>query len=458
MGILTTVKDQLNELKQHRKKEKFLKQVVQVYSSPWSKRRGNFRYLEEYENERFQRHMKSRFLTDQQQILSRLFSTFAIESLEQLPEESRQTVRPIISLMALGQPDASDEELNEAIGCIGITPMPIYASFAENSAQATLIRMILDQLIQKDTVPKFYDYDHLEDIVPIVQSRYLSENGTTNPEHSQRFLDALWLLIGHELPVTDWSKLPQSLKALLGNEHGYVPVRNTIDPQAAETLSDVVEEFSAMRGEDNPERFLEINKIYSHRVGSGKEPSYSKRDLSLIRGFEANHHLMLRTIIALKNEGKIRKDDEVLIIGPRHVDEILFFRKHLGLRNTIGLDLFSEKDLVVYGDMHNMPFEDNRFRLIFSAKTFPYAYNLRKVIQELGRVTQRPGYIVNLDSAGRVKGPDPLGRTDTTNLETVLSMFYEFPNRVIAKDPGQSHNPEKRAHWPCYAVELTSSI
>ncbi len=99
MGILSTVKEQLKELKQRNKKERFLKQVVQVYASPWSKRRGNFRYLEEHEAELAQKQMKSRFFTDQQQVLSRIFSTFAIESednaLTQLPEDARQLSRNV---------------------------------------------------------------------------------------------------------------------------------------------------------------------------------------------------------------------------------------------------------------------------------------------------------------------------------------------------------------------------
>ncbi len=450
MSILATFQDQLKELKQRRKKERFLRNLVAAYSSPWAKERGNFRRLQERAREDLLNRMKARFENDQKAILSRIIGDLGIRDLAQADETAHQ----VLSLVATGQPDASSNALAQSLQSTGINLATESRDVSQEQIREALMRILLDRIIEEGTVPRFFDYDHIDDIVPIVLSRYRGVNGTTDPERSQRFLDALWLLGRQQLPV-DEKRLPDVIRDVLGENHGYVPPRGPIDQQAADTIPDLVDEFVNMRGEDNPKRFLDINLEYSMRVRTGKEPSYAERDLSLIRGWEANHHLMLRTIINLINEGKIARDDEVLIIGPRHVDEILFFRHHLGLKNTIGLDLFNEKDLIFYGDMHDMPFEDNRFRLVFSAKTFPYAYNLRKVIGELGRVLKRPGYIVNIDSAGRTQGPDPLGRSDTANLETVLSMYYPFPHQVIAQDPGRSHNPEKRSCWPCYAIELT---
>lgn len=449
MNILATFQDQVKELKQRRKKEKFLRQLVSAYSSPWAKERGNFRSIQKRAYEEFLRKMNARFESDRHAILARIVQELGIQDLSQMGDVTRR----VLALVATGKPGMDTRDLDQTLQSLNVALAAESKAVPETQVQETLTRILLDRIIEEGTVPRFFDYDHIDDIVPIVLSRYRGANGTTDSERSQRFLDALWLLGGQALPV-DEHRLSEVLRGVLGKNHGYVPPRGKIDPQAADTIPDLVNEFINMRGEDNPKRFLDINLEYSMRVRTSKEPSYAKRDLSLIRGWEANHHLMLRTIITLINEGKISRNDEVLIIGPRHVDEILFFRHHLGLKNTIGLDLFNEKDMIFYGDMHDMPFEDNRFRLIFSAKTFPYAYNLRKVINELGRVLQRPGYIVNIDSAGRAQGPDPLGRTDTVDLETVLSMYYPFAHNIIAQDPGRSHNPEKRSCWPCYAIEL----
>ncbi len=450
--MLNVIEEQIREYKQSKKKEKYLKQLVSVYGNPWSKERGNFRDAEKRKEETSANNYCIRFEQDQISIIEAIIELMGIS--ESNFSNLDTTLLKILGLLIDDNPELSSASVKKyLLNTKGFSSTESHLTeFQAN--QKALVKIILDRVIEEGKVPKFYDYDYIDDIVPIIKSRYLTTERTSNEAFSNRFLSALELLCTGTLVASGYEKLPEHIVSVLGRDHDYVPNRGRIDPQAADTIADVVDEFVSMRGEDNPKRFLDINLIYSMRVRHDKEPPYSKRDLSLIRGFETNHHLMLRTIVRLIKDGKIKSDDEILIIGPRHVDEIKFFRNHLGLKNTVGLDLFNEKDLIMYGDMHDMPFEDNRFKLIYSAKTFPYAYNLRKVINELGRVTQRPGYIVNIDSAGRATGPDPLGRTDTVNLETVLSMYYPFRHTIIAQDNGRSHNPEKRSCWPCYAIEL----
>jgi ubiquinone/menaquinone biosynthesis C-methylase UbiE len=87
----------------------------------------------------------------------------------------------------------------------------------------------------------------------------------------------------------------------------------------------------------------------------------------------------------------------------------------IGLRKTIGLDLFSyNRRLVRVGDMHQMPFEDSRFALIFQRNTFDKAYDIRKVLRECVR-TLRPGGILATDlSLDYTFGVDEAARTNIT--------------------------------------------
>src|SRR5262249_21694942 len=137
-----------------------------------------------------------------------------------------------------------------------------------------------------------------------------------------------------------------------GDRHPYVPRRCPVNPAVGGRIPDLYDEFIALRGHDNPERFLEINREYSRRqrVEQGR---WGPRGLSLLHGYERDHHPMLRTLVGLVRDGALRPSDQVLVVGPRHYDEILFFRKHLGLPRTVGLDLFtSARDGIVGGDMH----------------------------------------------------------------------------------------------------------
>ena len=112
-----------------------------------------------------------------------------------------------------------------------------------------------------------------------------------------------------------------------------------------------------------------------------------------------------------------------LSIGPRWVTEIEFFREVLGLRQHIGLDLFSDdRELVTAGDMHEMPFPDRHFQLIFIKNTVDKSYNVRKLVDELLRVIRSGGIIV-VDQICGYGDCTPLTRTDIQKSENLLRLF-----------------------------------
>jgi SAM-dependent methyltransferase len=137
------------------------------------------------------------------------------------------------------------------------------------------------------------------------------------------------------------------------------------------------------------------------------------------------------------------------------VNELHFFRKHLGLNKTIGLDLFaSDEGRIIAGDMHAMPFESGRFKLVYVCNTLTYAYNARNVIREICRVTETPGYAMVIDSGTRIRGPDPLGRSDLMSADALVRCFHMRPYSVIVKDRGRSLAPDWYREQPCVLLEL----
>jgi len=306
-----------------------------------------------------------------------------------------------------------------------------------------LMGIILDTVIKKELTPRFYDYDYLDEIEIITESVYTLYQEAGSPR-GQRFLQALALLtqvtqVTQETPDKNNSqnnnqKLSQRIKSFLGQQHPYIPKRASSDPLLKKANPAVHDALAGIKAEDNMQGFLDANTKYSGEQLQ-KQGKTDSRQLSLLRGYEKNHHVMLRTIIGLIRDGKLTKNDEVLIIGPRYVDEIIFFRKYLGLPKTIGLDLCAN-DHVVVGDMHKMPFENGRFKLIYVCNTLCYSYHARKAVDEIARVLQRPGYACIIDHGTYKEGASLIGRSDVMNADALVGMFYKNRYNVLAKDHG----------------------
>ena len=308
---------------------------------------------------------------------------------------------------------------------------------------------IVARMTEGGLAPRFYDYDYLDDIVGIVGGRYCSDEGC-DAAASGEILDALCRLSG----ATSRDALPGALRRLLGNEPLCAPPRADVTAHMRKVIPDLADEFIALKAETNVERFLDINREYSRRQAHGLGV-WDIRDLSLLRGYERDHHLLLRTLVALLDAGKITADDEALLVGPRHIDEVVFFRRTLGLRKTLGLDLFPHgRDEIIAGDMHRMAFEDGRFKLVFCAGTLSYAYNVRRVIEEMARVTSRPGYVFLIDAGGRHEGPSALGRSDIPSVEAMIGLFHRHKFQVLARDQGRTLAPHLYENEPCLALRL----
>jgi len=115
-----------------------------------------------------------------------------------------------------------------------------------------------------------------------------------------------------------------------------------------------------------------------------------------------------------------------LSVGPRWVTEIEFFREIVGFKKHIGLDLFSDDpELVTAGDMHQMPFGDRHFQFVFLKNVVDKSYDIRKLVQELIRVTRPRGVIV-IDQICGYGATTPLNRTDIQKASNLARIFSRF--------------------------------
>jgi SAM-dependent methyltransferase len=326
------------------------------------------------------------------------------------------------------------------------------ASEAADDARVTALRGILDRLIDDRLFPRAFEYDYLDDLSPIIAGRYAAGDGG-HVSASRRILQAIAVIAGSNERL-EGAALVAGLKQALGADHGYEPRKGAAHPVVKQIIPDLWDEFISMKASAHPARFIEINREYSLRQRwlNGK---WGPVGLSLLLGHERNHHVMIRTLIDLRNEGALRPDDEVLVIGPRHFDEIAFFRNHLGLPKTTGLDLFdSRADGIVGGDMHAMPFDAGRFRLVYCSGTLSYSYAIRTVFSETVRVLKRPGYLLFSDAGQRSNGVDALGRTDPVSADAIIGCFHEHRFDVLFRDDGMSPDLSRFQQWPSVGLKL----
>lgn len=88
-----------------------------------------------------------------------------------------------------------------------------------------------------------------------------------------------------------------------------------------------------------------------------------------------------------------REDMAILCVGCRDTRELNNVKKICGLKNITGLDLFSQDERIKVGDMHDMPFENNKFDILISVDNLEHAYDPEKALSEFRRVVKIGGII-----------------------------------------------------------------
>lgn len=448
------------ELRKTVEHAQFLKRLIAVYSSPFIDPKYDYSELIAYEKEQAAKELEARFEEDKNQIVKNLVALFPDNSIKPFCKKSvsgdQKTAIQIICTLS-GHPFEDIEGLSQKISGIVTqkTSSNFFGSVDAVVTKSNIVSCVLNQVIDINLVPRQFEFDYIDDIVHIIKSRYAGFEDK-HLDRSDLIFQALRIASSAKEDCSN-TELPKKIQEVLGAGHNYVPKTGEVHPEVKRGIPDLFDELISIKARNNLERFLEINKEYScrqrnyHKVHSKGNPW----GLPLMAGLEEDHHLMLRTLINLKRQNKLTKEDEVLVVGPRYVDELNFFRKQLGFPKTTGLDLFDDpEEGIVAGDMHATNFSDGQFGLIFCAGTLAYAYDLRKVFREFSRILKKPGFLCLMDAGDRVKGVDPLGRSDPMGLESMLNCFYEHEIVVHAQDHGRTPFPSMFKWWPCVVIEL----
>ena len=122
-----------------------------------------------------------------------------------------------------------------------------------------------------------------------------------------------------------------------------------------------------------------------------------------------------------KNKNILKKSKQTLAIGARTGNEVLAIRS-FGC-NCVGVDIFPYKDLVLKGDMHDLPFKDKQFDFIFT-NVLDHSLYPRKFFREAHRVLKKNGYLlihmlVDFDN-------DEYSVTNITNINQMKKLAIDF--------------------------------
>jgi SAM-dependent methyltransferase len=295
---------------------------------------------------------------------------------------------------------------------------------------------ILRDLIDRERVIDRFDASYLDDLGEILNELYgVTEENVRDHDLWPR-LSSLWELSDRPLDEFSLRELPR----VLIDDVGVEPERHS--PKRADRQ--VQRRFSYVKTRS-------WRKAVGKRLGNASSAGESEkaivnavqREFSMLSGgkYEYEFEDLARPetgdpwtplMIRLREQGIVSAEEPCLTIGPRWVGEIHYFRQVLGLKGTIGLDLFSrDDDLIKVGDMHHMPFEDNTFGLIYQRNTFDKSYDIRKALRECLRVLRDGGVLISDDCYDYTGGVSELSRTSIKRNDQLVRVLDGHVAEVV---------------------------
>lgn len=181
---------------------------------------------------------------------------------------------------------------------------------------------------------------------------------------------------------------------------------------------------SALIGTSNLDSDLKI------RPGYATYDSYIKKQLNktlnpklrkiwTTRDWDRKIQVFSKFFSELKNRNLLSDSSKVLCIGARMGQEVEAL-KRVGVSDSVGMDLVPYPPLVVKGDFHNQPFDDETFDLEFS-NVFDHALFPEKFVSEIERTLKTGGFCVL--HVALSKRADKYSANDLYSIEPLKKLF-----------------------------------
>ncbi|CAH2033996.1 unnamed protein product [Thlaspi arvense] len=143
------------------------------------------------------------------------------------------------------------------------------------------------------------------------------------------------------------------------------------------------------------------------------------RTLWMTRDWDRKIKVFSRFFQDLKRQGLLSNASKCLCVGARVGQEVEAL-KRVGVSDSVGMDLVPYPPLVVKGDFHHQPFDDETFDFEFS-NVFDHALYPDKFVGEIER-TLRPGGLCVLHVALSTRS-DKYSANDLYSVEALVRLF-----------------------------------
>ncbi|KAH0672319.1 hypothetical protein KY290_024553 [Solanum tuberosum] len=143
------------------------------------------------------------------------------------------------------------------------------------------------------------------------------------------------------------------------------------------------------------------------------------RQIWTTRDWDRKIQVFSKFFAELRNGNLLSDSSKVLCIGARMGQEVEAL-KRVGVSDSVGMDLVPYPPLVVKGDFHNQPFDDEIFDLEFS-NVFDHALFPEKFVSEIERTLKTGGVCVLHVSLS--KRADKYSANDLFSVEPLKKLF-----------------------------------
>jgi SAM-dependent methyltransferase len=199
-------------------------------------------------------------------------------------------------------------------------------------------------------------------------------------------------------------------------------------------------------------RFFELPNQSNDTVAENTvSHNYKGLQLNALRAFSGERPNLLLRIVSVV-ESVSPKDDSILFVGPRAESELWLARGYGFRKQCIrGLDLISYTRQVDLGDMHAMPYEDNRWDVIVMGWVLAYSESPKKACEEVVRVA-RNGAVVAIgvqyhplspEQIGKSLGYIPGAKRRLESVQEVLSLFGSHVGQVYFRHDIPEHRRDQ---------------
>ena len=138
-------------------------------------------------------------------------------------------------------------------------------------------------------------------------------------------------------------------------------------------------------------------------------------------------HINIISKLSINNN--LKKESKVLCIGARYGIEVEVF-KQLGFSNISAIDIYPRSKSVIEADMHNLPFTENSFEIIYTHHSLDHSLFPEKAVKEMYRVSNKTAYWIHtipFNDYGKEEAID----FDSSN--EIIMLFKKYTNEIIYK-------------------------